>query len=110
MYILLELKKYYNPKIINFFFKLNDTEINKQLREIAFYHLQSFNYQPRLRKQKYMQVRTQNKKKKEYLKKDYAFQRYEIPLNPDELDYRINNSLEQSIKGQAKEGSRRAGC
>lgn len=98
MYILLELKKYYNPKIINFFFKLNDTEINKQLREIAFYHLQSFNYQPRLRKQKYMQVRTQNKKKKEYLKKDYAFQRYEIPLNPDELDYRINNSLEQSIK------------
>lgn len=98
MYILLELKKYYNPKIINFFFKLNDTEINKQLREIAFYHLQSFNYQPRLRKQKYMQVRTQNKKKKDYLKKDYAFQRYEIPLDPDELEYRINNSLEQDIK------------
>ena len=98
MYILLEIKKYYSPKIINFFFKLNDTEINKQLREIAFYHLQSFNYQPRLRKQKYMLVRTQNKKKKEYLKKDYAFQRYEIPLDPDELEYRINNSLEQSIK------------
>ncbi len=98
MYILLELKKYYNQKIINFFFKLNDTEINRQLREIAFYHLQSFNYQPKLRKQKYMQVCTQNKKKKEYLKKDYAFQRYEIPLDPDELEYRINNSPEQSIK------------
>ena len=93
MYILLEIKKYYSPKIINFFFKINDTEINKQLREIAFNHLQSFNYQPRLRRQKYMQVRTQNKKKK-----DYAFQRYEIPLDPDELEYRINNSLEQSIK------------
>lgn len=98
MYILLELKKYYNPKIINFFFKLNDTEINRQLRETAFYHLQSFNYQPRLRKQKYMQVRTQNKKKKANLKKDYAFQTSKIPLNPDELEYRINNSPEQNIK------------
>lgn len=46
MYIIHELKKYYNPKVIKFFFKLNDTELNKQLREIAFYHLQSFNYQP----------------------------------------------------------------
>ena len=45
-----------------------------------------------------MQVCTQNKKKKEYLKKDYAFQRCEIPLDPDELEYRINNSPEQSIK------------
>lgn len=98
MYILLELKKYYNSKIINFFFKLNDIEINRQLRETAFYHLQSFNYQPRLRRQKYMQVRTQNKKKKAYLKMDYAFQTSKIPLNPDELEYRINNSPEQNIK------------
>ena len=30
-YILLELKKYYSDKIIQFFFKLNDTELNKQL-------------------------------------------------------------------------------
>ena len=45
-YILLELKKYYSDKIIQFFFKLNDTELNKQLRWEAFYHLQSFNYQP----------------------------------------------------------------
>ena len=56
MYILLELQKYYSPKIIQFFFKLNDTELNKQLRWIAFYHLHSFNYQPRARKQKYMQA------------------------------------------------------
>ena len=98
MYILLELKKYYNPKIIQFFFKLNDTELNRQLRETAFFHLQSFNYQPRLRRQKYMQVRTKNKKRKEYLKKDYAFQTSKIPLNPDELEYRINNSPEQNIK------------
>jgi len=98
MYILLELKKYYNPNIIKFFFKLNDTEINRQLRETAFYHLQSFNYQPRLRRQKYIQVHTQNKNIKEYLKKDYAFQTFEIPLNPDELEYRIKNSLDQNFK------------
>lgn len=54
VYIIHELKKYYNPKVIDFFYKLNDTELNRQLREIAFYHLQSFNYQPRLRRQKYM--------------------------------------------------------
>ena len=29
VYILLELKKYYSPKIIQFFFKLNDIEINE---------------------------------------------------------------------------------
>lgn len=60
-----------NPQIIRFFFKLNDTELNKQLRWIAFYHLQSFNYQPRARRQKFMQVHTKNKKRKEYLKKVY---------------------------------------
>lgn len=69
MYIIVELKKYYNTKIIDFFYKLNDTELNKQLRWIAFEHLQSFNYHPRARKQKYMQVHTKNKKRKQYLKK-----------------------------------------
>lgn len=44
-------------------FKVNDTELNKQLRWIAFYHLQSFNYRPRARRQKYMQVHTKIKKK-----------------------------------------------
>lgn len=63
MYIMAELKKYYNDKVIIFFFKVNDTELNKQLRWIAFYHLQSFNYQPRARRQKYMQVHTKNKKR-----------------------------------------------
>lgn len=98
MYILLELKKYYNHKIIKFFFKLNDTELNRQLRETAFYHLQSFNYNPRLRRQKYMQIHTKNKRRKKYIKKDYAYQTYKIPFNPDELEYRINNSPEQNIK------------
>ena len=98
VYIIHELKKYYNPKVIDFFFKLNDTELNRQLRETAFYHLQSFNYQPRLRKQKYMQVHTKSKKRKEYLKKVYPYEKYSITYNPDELEYRIENGKEQKIK------------
>lgn len=97
-YILLELKKYYSDKIIQFFFKLNDTELNEQLRWEAFYHLQNFNYQPRARRQKYMQVHTKNKKRKKFLKEVYPFETYEIPQNPNELEYRIENSSEQKIK------------
>lgn len=98
LYILLELKKYYSPKIIRFFFKINDTELNKQLRWEAFYHLQSFNYQPRARKQKYMQVHTRNKKRKIFLRDVYPNQTYHIPKNPYELEYCIENSKEQKIK------------
>lgn len=98
LYILLELKKYYSPQIVEFFFKLNDTELNKQLREEAFLHLQSFNYQPRARKQKYMQVYTKKTKRKQFLKNMYPEQTYSIPKNPNELEYRINNSKEQKLK------------
>lgn len=98
MYILLELQKYYSSDIIQFFFKLNDTELNKQLRNLAFCHLQSFNYQPRARRQKYMQVHTKNKKRKKYLKKIYPYETYNIPKNPEELEYRIENTKEQKIK------------
>lgn len=98
MYILTELKKYYSPAIIQFFFKLNDTELNKQLRWIAFFHLQSFNYHPRARRQKYMQVHTRSKKRKEYLKRVYPDERYTIPKTPMELEYRIENAKEQKIK------------
>ncbi len=98
VYILTELMKYYNRQLIKFFFKLNDIELNMQLREMAFKHLQSFNYSPRLRKRKYMHVRTKNKRRKEYLKKEYPFEKYVIPKNPDELEYRINNGKEQIIK------------
>lgn len=98
VFILLELKKYYNNKIINFFLKLNDTEINYQLRWQAFYHLQSFNFHPRARRQKYMQIHTKNKKKKLYLKNIYSKEKFKIPFNPDELEYRIINGNEQKIK------------
>jgi hypothetical protein len=98
MYILLELKKYYSPKIVQFFFKLNDTELNKQLREETFHHLQSFNYQPRARRQKYMQVHTKSAKRKKFLKDVYPYQTYTIPQNPNELEYRIENSKDQKLK------------
>lgn len=69
MYIILELQKYYNPQIIRFFFKLNDTELNKQLRQVAFKYLQKFSYKPKARKQKYMRIYTKSRKQKMYLKK-----------------------------------------
>lgn len=98
VYIILELQKYYTHQIVQFFFKLNDTELNKQLREIAFSHLQSFNYQPRLRKQKYMQIHTGNKKRRDYLKNIYPNETYKISKTPSELEYRIENAKEQKIK------------
>lgn len=98
VYLIMELKKYYNDKIINFFFKLNDTELNKQLREIAFKHLQSFNYQPRLRRQKFMIVHTKNKKRKVFLKKEYPNLTYSVPKTPQELENRILFGKEQFFK------------
>lgn len=97
-YLLLELKKYYNKVVIRFFFKLNDTELNRQLRTEAFEYLQSLGYRPRLRKQKYMQCHAGNTKRKEYLKKIYAKQTYSISGTPEELEYRIYNSKEQVLK------------
>lgn len=98
MYIMLELKKYYSSRVINFFFKLNDTELNNQLRWLAFYHLQEFNYRPRARKLEYMLVHTKNKKRRQYLKNIYPYEKYDIPETPQELEYRIDNSQEQLLK------------
>lgn len=98
VYILAELKKYYSLKIIQFFYKVNDTELNEQLRWEAFYHLQSFNYCPRARRQKYMKIHTKNKKRKEYLKNVYSKEKFSPAQTPDELEYRINNSKEQKLK------------
>lgn len=98
VYILYELKKYYNKKVVNFFFKTNDTELNMQLRDFAFYYLQSIGYRPRKRRQKYMQVHSKNKKRKAYLRKEYPYERFDISGTPEELEYRINNGKEQMIK------------
>lgn len=98
VYIFVELQKYYCPKVINFFSKKVDTEYNPQLRRMAFEHLQSFGFQPILRRQKYMKILSKNKKRREYLKNVYAKERYDIKAIPEELEYRIENSKEQRIK------------
>lgn len=98
VYIFKELEKYYNLKTIQFFKKKVDTEYNMQLREMAFNHMQGFMHFVVLRRQKYMVIPSNNKKRREYLKKTYAYERFEIESIPEELEYRINNSKEQRIK------------
>ncbi len=98
VYILHELKKYYCSKTLTFFSKKVDIEYNIQLRRMAFEHIQSLGFQPVLRKQKYMIIHSKNKKRREFLKKVYANENYNIKAIPDELEYRIKNSKEQSIK------------
>ena len=92
-----EARKYKIDRI-NSKIELKDTELNKQLREEAFFHLQSFNFNPRLRKQRFMRIHAKTKKRKCYLREVYPNERYDIPRNPDELEYRIENSKEQKLK------------
>lgn len=98
VYIMKELEKYYCPKVIKFFSKKVDTEYNKQLRQMAFYHLQSFGFQPTLRKQKYMRIPSKNKKRRKFLKNVYSNEHFNINEIPQELEYRIENAKEQKIK------------
>lgn len=98
IYIFKELEKYYCHKTISFFKKKVDTEYNRQLREMAFYHLQSLSHFSTLRKQKYMRLPSKNKKRKKFLKEIYANEKFDIQSIPQELEYRIVNSKEQIMK------------
>jgi len=98
VYIVIELKKYYCPKVIQFFSKKVDTEYNVQLRRMAFEHLQSFGFQPVLPKQKHMRIPSKNKKRRKWLRNVYAKERFDIKAIPEELEYRIDNSKDQLIK------------
>lgn len=98
VYILLELEKYYCPKVINFFQKKAHSEINFQLREEAVRHLLSLGHYAKLRKQKHMQIHVKNRYKKHKIKNVYANERFNISAIPKELEYRINNSKDQKIK------------
>lgn len=98
VYIFIELQKYYCSKTIQFFNKKVDTEYNPQLRKMAFEHLQSLGFQPILRKQKYMRIPSENKKRRDYLNNIYVHEKYDIQAIPEELEYRIENSKEQRIK------------
>lgn len=99
VYIMLELQKYYCPKVIKFFKKRAHSELNFQLREMAVLFLHSMGHYAVLRKQKYMRVHTKNRKKKKNLKQEYAKQKFNIKAIPNELEYRINNNaMEQRLK------------
>lgn len=98
MYIITEIKKYYCKKTIDFFRKINNTESNTQLREEAFLQLQEWGHYIRLRRGKYIVVKTKNKKRKEFIKQDYTKQKTKIELTPKELELKIDESLFQKIK------------
>ena len=98
VYIMKELEKYYCPQVILFFKKKADTEYNRQLRVMAFSHLQGFGHIVSLRRQKYIRIPSCNVKRRNYLKNCYANERFNIEATPQELEYRINNSKEQNLK------------
>ncbi|WP_088225761.1 toll/interleukin-1 receptor domain-containing protein [Desulfosporosinus sp. FKB] len=98
VYIIKELQKYYCPKVVVFFKKKVETEYNRQLREMAFYHLQELGHYTVLRKQKYMRIPSKNQKRRKLLKDVYMNERFNISEIPEELEYRIQNSKEQRIK------------
>lgn len=98
MYIITEIKKYYCKKTICFFRKINNTEYNTQLREEAFFQLQEWGHYIRLRKGKYIVIKTTNKKRKKFIKQVYKKQKTKIELTPKELESKIEESLFQKIK------------
>ncbi len=79
MEIVKEMQKYDSKKVIEFFYKLNDSERNNQIRKIAFKHLQKLGYYVKLRK---------NFKGK---KKNYMLERTKFHVTPQELFEKIEN-------------------
>lgn len=98
VYIMRELEKYYCPKVIRFFKKIAHSEINFQLRSEAVKHLLSLGHYAKLRRQKYMKIHTGNKTRRNWLRRVYAKETFEISAIPEELEYRIHNAKEQNIK------------
>ncbi len=98
IYIMLELEKYYAPKIVRFFQRKMNSEFNFQLRSRAFLYLQSMGHYAVLRSQKSMPFNTKSKKRKQQLR-EYAKIRFNIAAIPQELEYRIENDApEQRLK------------
>lgn len=98
IYIMIELEKYYNSKIVHFFQRKMNSEFNFQLRQRAFLYLQNMGHYAILRSQKSMPLNTKSKEKRQQLR-EYAKQTFDIAAIPQELEYRIeNNALEQRLK------------
>ena len=98
IYIMLELEKYYAPKLVCFFQRKMNSELNFQLRHRAFLYLQSMGHYAVLRSQKSMPFNTESQKRKQELR-TYATMHFNIAAIPQELEYRIeNNAPEQRLK------------
>ncbi len=81
-----ELKKFNNDKTITFFYKINDSERNNQIRRMAFQHLQSLG--------KYVKLRKNFKGKKKTYHTDSALPNY----SPEELLKFLNSDSVESKK------------
>ncbi|GIP50030.1 hypothetical protein J53TS2_36210 [Paenibacillus sp. J53TS2] len=81
-----ELQKYKSRKVIEFFYKLNDSERNNQIRDMAFKHLQSTG--------SYVKLRKHYKGKK----KEYMTERSQFFMTPLDLLNRIENNNIQNKK------------
>lgn len=86
MEIVKELQKYDSEKVLEFFYKLNDSERNIQIRRMAFMHLQSLGRYVRLRK---------GFKGKQ---KNYMTKRTKFDMKPIDLVERIKNDSIQNKK------------
>lgn len=86
MEIFKELQKYKSNKVIEFFYKLNDSERNDQIRNMAFRHLQETGNYVKLRK---------NFKGK---KKNYMTETSQFFMTPFDLLNRIQSNTVQSKK------------
>ena len=81
-----ELQKYKSRKVIEFFYKLNDSERNNQIRDMAFNHLQSIG--------SYVKLRKHYKGKK----KEYMTERSQFYMTPLDLLNRIESNNVQNKK------------
>ena len=86
MEIVKELQKYNSEKVLKFFYKLNDSERNTQIRRIAFMHLQSLG--------QYVGLRKGFKGKQ----KSYMTERAKFDMKPIDLLERIKNDSIQNKK------------
>lgn len=81
-----ELKKYKSRKVNEFFYKLNDSERNNQIRDMAFKHLQSTGSYVKLRKHY------------KGIKKEYMTERSQFYMTPLDLLNRIESNSVQNKK------------
>ena len=86
MEIVKELQKYESDEILRFFYKLNDSERNTQIRLIAFHHLQDLGIYVKMRK---------NFKGK---KKSYMLEKIDFDKKPSDLFDRIKQDSIQNKK------------